>query len=62
MTDNDDIPLADAPLHPLLPLLSLEEAQETGAVLAAVVNGSEPDVETARWLLANLAARVPSRQ
>ncbi|MFE6887986.1 hypothetical protein [Streptomyces sp. NPDC057694] len=61
MTDIDGLPLADAPLPPLLPLLSLEEAQEIVTVRGAVVNGSAPDHETARWLLANLAARVPSR-
>ncbi|MFE6892018.1 hypothetical protein [Streptomyces sp. NPDC057694] len=59
MTDIDDLPLAEDPPSPLLPLLSLVEAQEVVAVLAAVVNGYQPDVETARWLLKNLAARVP---
>ncbi|MER5951230.1 hypothetical protein ABT127_34875 [Streptomyces sp. NPDC001904] len=62
MTDIDGLPLSDAPLPPLLPLLSLEEAQAALSVLAAVVNGDEPDFQTARWLLANLAARVPSRE
>jgi hypothetical protein len=57
--DCDDT--SDAPLPPLLPLLSLEEAQETLAVLAAVVHGDQPDPEAARWLLKNLAGRVPSR-
>jgi hypothetical protein len=57
----DDIPLAEDPPSPLLPLLSLDEAQETLSVLAAVVHGGQPDVEAARWLLSNLAARVPSR-
>ncbi|MEU6847379.1 hypothetical protein ABZ930_36475 [Streptomyces sp. NPDC046716] len=48
MTDVNDIPLANTPLPPLLPLLSLEEAQEMVSVLGAVVQGGEPDVEAAR--------------
>lgn len=48
------------PPAPLLPLVTLEEAQDVVAVLAAVVNGSNPDLDLARTLLSNLAARVPS--
>ena len=45
----------------LLPLLTLPEAQDVLAVLAAVVAGDRPDVEAAGVVLSNLAARVPSR-
>lgn len=50
------------PPAPLLPLLSLDEAQALLPLLAAVRDGGVPDRETARWLLQNLAARVPSRE
>ncbi|MDR3084298.1 MAG: hypothetical protein LBV60_25860 [Streptomyces sp.] len=49
-----------APL-PLLPLLTLEEAHDVLGVLAAVAVGGVPDRETARYVLMNLAARVPAR-
>ncbi|MFD0033066.1 hypothetical protein ACFVJK_33295 [Streptomyces sp. NPDC127172] len=45
---------------PLLPLLTLGEAQDV-EVLAAVVAGERADVDLARSLAMNLAARVPSR-
>ena len=48
------------PPAPLLPLLSLPEAQALLPLLAAVRDGGEPDREAAGWLLGNLAARVPS--
>lgn len=56
-----DISTALDPPAPLLPVLSLDEAQDVVDVLAAVVNGGQPDVEAAGVLLSNLAARVPSR-
>jgi hypothetical protein len=49
------------PLAPLLPLLTLDEAQALLPLLAAVLEDGKPDREAARWLLGNLAARVPSR-
>lgn len=52
---------APDPPAPLLPLLTLVEAQELLPLLAAVLDGGQPDREAARWLLGNLAARVPSR-
>ncbi|WP_158070486.1 hypothetical protein [Streptomyces luteocolor] len=45
----------------LLPVLTLSEAQDVLAVLAAVVDGGEVDERMAFCLLSNLAARVPSR-
>lgn len=48
------------PPAPLLPLLSLPEAQALLPLLAAVRDGGVPDREAAGWLLGNLAARVPS--
>lgn len=45
----------------LLPLLTVSEAQDVVAVLAAVVAGGEVDVQLAGELLSNLAARVPSQ-
>ncbi|WP_328632035.1 hypothetical protein [Streptomyces sp. NBC_00356] len=45
-----------------LPLLTLEEAQEMLGILSAVLEDGKPDKETARWLLGNLAARVPSEE
>lgn len=57
----DDDQTAEDPPAPLLPLLSLVEAQALLPLLAAVRDGGEPDREAARWLLGNLAARVPSR-
>ncbi|MFH8613066.1 hypothetical protein ACH4D5_36920 [Streptomyces sp. NPDC018029] len=47
--------------EPLLPLLTLSEAQEVVAVLAAVVAGQHADREAAGTLLSNLAARVSSQ-
>jgi hypothetical protein len=52
---------APGPPAPLLPLLSLDEAQELLPLLAAVRDGGRPDREAAGWLLGNLAARLPSR-
>lgn len=60
--DVDDVRTAEDPPAELLPLLSLVEAQEVLGVLGAVVHGRLPDFDTARWLLGNLAARVPSRE
>ncbi|MGW6358546.1 hypothetical protein ACWFR5_26075 [Streptomyces sp. NPDC055092] len=51
-------PAAPAPLQPLL---TLGEAQDVLEVLAAVVAGERADVDLARSLAMNLAARVPSR-
>lgn len=56
-----DLPTAAAPPTPLLPLLTLAEAHDVLDVLAAVVNGGQPDVEAAGAVLSNLASRVPSR-
>lgn len=47
---------------PLLPLLTLAEAQDVVEVLGAVVEGGEVDEQLAYCLLSNLAARVPSRE
>ena len=55
-----EVPLEDPPAV-LLPVLTLEEAQDVVEVLAAVVNGSVPDVELAAEVLSNLAARIPAR-
>lgn len=55
------LPTAVDPPAPLLPLLTLAEAHDVLDVLAAVVNGGQPDVEAAGVVLSNLAARVPSR-
>ena len=60
--DVDDDTTAVDPPSPRLPLLSLEEAQDVVDVLAAVASGGEVDVDLARHLLANLGARVPSRE
>ncbi|MGW6531429.1 hypothetical protein [Streptomyces venezuelae] len=46
----------------LLPLLTLGEAQDVVAVLAAVVAGQPVDGEVAGRLLSELSARVPSRE
>lgn len=51
------VPTAPAPL---LPLLTLEEAQDAVEVLARVAAGEHADMELARSLAMNLAARVPS--
>jgi hypothetical protein len=59
MNPDDDRTACDPPA-PLLPLLSLPEAHVLLPLLAAVVDGGEPDREAAAWLLSNLAARVPS--
>lgn len=56
-----DLPTAVDPPAPLLPVLSLGEAQDVLDVLAAVVSGGQPDREAVDRLLSNLAARVPSR-
>lgn len=45
----------------LLPLLTLEEAQDVVEILAAVVDGVRADERLAYSLLMNLAARVPSQ-
>jgi hypothetical protein len=58
--DSDDDITLHAPA-PLLPLLTLDEAHDALDVLAAVAAGDVPDRETARYVLMNLAARVPAR-
>ncbi|QOV40215.1 hypothetical protein IM697_18510 [Streptomyces ferrugineus] len=60
MDDLEDCPVGDPP-SPLLPLLTVEEAQSVVEVLGAVAAGGAVDVELAVVLLSNLAARVPSR-
>ena len=60
MDVDDDSTLEDPPAA-RLPLLTAEEARDVVDVLAAVVAGGEVDVELARCLLANLGARIPSR-
>ncbi|MFI9781676.1 hypothetical protein ACIHCV_45030 [Streptomyces sp. NPDC051956] len=45
----------------LLPLLTVEEAQDVLEILPAVVPDAPADAHLARTLLMNLAARVPSR-
>lgn len=57
----DDDRTAEDPPAERLPLLSLDEAQALLPLLAAVLEDEKPDREAARWLLGNLAARVPSR-
>lgn len=52
---------AEDPPSPLLPLLTLEDAQDLMLFLAAVLGGGEVDNGFARYLLSNLAGRVPSR-
>lgn len=59
--DFPDVPMAVDPPAVRLPLLTLEEAQELLMLLAAVLDGDRVDEEFARYLLGNLAARVPSR-
>lgn len=62
-------PLVDSPADfatpsppaALLPLLTVEEAQDVVEVLARVAAGEHADVDLARSLAMNLAARVPSR-
>ncbi|MFE6157424.1 hypothetical protein ACFQ7F_00685 [Streptomyces sp. NPDC056486] len=57
-----DVPIAVDPSASLLPVLTLAEAHGVLGVLAAVVIGSQVDVQAAEELLSNLAARVPSRE
>ncbi|MGW5736984.1 MULTISPECIES: hypothetical protein [Streptomyces] len=56
----DDDTTAEDPPAELLPVLTLDEAHQLLPLLAAVRDGAEPDREYAEYLLANLAARVPS--
>lgn len=51
-----------SPLLPLLTLLTLEDAQDLMLLLAAVLDGGEVDDGFARYLLSNLAGRVPSAE
>ncbi|MFB6680181.1 hypothetical protein ACFCWG_48935 [Streptomyces sp. NPDC056390] len=55
-----DFAVPDPPAA-LLPLLTVEEAQDVLEILAAVANDAPADADLARTLLMNLAARVPSR-
>ena len=55
-----EVPLEDPPAV-LLPVLTLDEAQDVVEVLGAVVDGGEVDEQLAFCLLSNLAARIPSR-
>lgn len=57
----DDVVHVDPPAA-LLPLLTVEEAQDVVEILAAVVDGVRADERLAYSLLMNLAARVPSRE
>ncbi|WP_282790869.1 hypothetical protein [Streptomyces sp. CC224B] len=58
----DDVIISPAPADgPLLPLLTLAEAQDVVEVLARVAAGERVDPVWAGDLAANLAARVPSR-
>lgn len=63
LMDSESLDTATAAVAPaaLLPLLTLVEAQDVLEVLAAVVAGERADVDLARSLAMNLAARVPSR-
>lgn len=58
--DPDDDATAEDPPADLLSVLTLNEAHQLLLLLAAVRDGAEPDREVAGYLLANLAARVPS--
>jgi hypothetical protein len=58
---DDDVTFVPPPPAPLLPMLDLDDAHELMGLLADVRDGHEPDAELARYLLGNLAARVPSR-
>ncbi|WP_405634218.1 hypothetical protein OHB53_08630 [Streptomyces sp. NBC_00056] len=55
-----EMPLEDPP-PPLLPLMTLEEAQDVVEMLALVSAGEPVDREWVRILARNLAARIPSR-
>lgn len=57
----DDDTTAEDPPTELLPVLTLDDVHELMDLLADVRDGHEPDPEVARYLLGNLAARVPSR-
>lgn len=48
------------PPAPLLPVFNLDDAHDLLGLLADVRDGHEADAELARYLLGNLAARVPS--
>ena len=61
MTPDDDTTAEDPPAE-LLPVLTLDEAHELIGLLADVRDGHEADADVARYLLGNLAARVPSRE
>lgn len=59
--NSDDITTAPAAPAELLPVLTLDDVHELMDLLADVRDGHEPDAELARYLLANLAGRVPAR-
>jgi hypothetical protein len=57
----DDDTTAEDPPAGLLPVLTLDDVHELMGLLADVRDDRETDAELARYLLANLAGRVPSR-
>jgi hypothetical protein len=59
---DDDITAAPAPPAELLPVLTLDDVHELMDLLADVRDGHAPDAELARYLLGNIAARVPSAE
>lgn len=61
MNLDDDITAVDPPA-PLLPVLTLSDVHELLDLLVDVRDGREPDPELVRYLLGNLAARVPARE
>ena len=60
MDRDDDTTTVDPPAE-LLPVLTLDDTHELMDLLADVRDGREADTEFARYLLMNLAARVPAR-
>lgn len=58
----DDIATVPPAPAELLPVLTLDDVHELMDLLADVRDGHEPDPELARYLLGNLAARVPARE
>lgn len=60
--DPDDDTTVVSPPAELLPVPTLDEAHDLLGPLVDIRDGREPDQETARYLLTNLADRVPSRE